>query len=61
MWKNFIVFIVILGELFILMLKSVFIFVSYFHIYKFSIIIEILSKLDLESNHDTKGPVAIMT
>lgn len=42
------------------MLKSVVIFVSYFHNYKFYIIIEIWSKLNLESNHDTEDAVAIM-
>lgn len=35
------IFTVILGELCVLMLKSVVIFVSYFHNYKFYIIIEI--------------------
>lgn len=42
------------------MLKYVVIFISCFHNYKFYIIIEIWSKLDLESNHDTKGAVAMM-
>lgn len=42
------------------MLKSVVIFVSCFHNYELYTIIEIWSKLDLESNHDTKGAVAIM-
>lgn len=42
------------------MLKPVVILVSYFHNYKFGIIIEIWSKLDLESIHDTKGAEAIM-